>query len=110
MDCATMEFNSIAERLSRASPRLLVLGDVILDQFVYGQVQRISPEAPVPVVNVTHERFFAGGAANVMLNLVSLGADVQGLAVVGPDTDCARLQEQLTAGGVPSNHFVMQAD
>ncbi len=117
MDCAAM-FNSacttepvsLLDRLSRSSPQVLVVGDVILDQFVYGQARRISPEAPVPVVHATHERYFPGGAANVMANLQAFGADVRGLAVVGPDADSTLLKELLGAHGVSSEHFVAQPD
>lgn len=107
---STTEPVSLLDRLSRSSPRVLVVGDAILDQFVYGQARRISPEAPVPVVHATHERYFPGGAANVMANLQAFGADVQGLAVVGPGADSARLKALLGAHGVHSDHFVTQPD
>ena len=58
------------------SLRVLVIGDVMLDRYVIGDVTRISPEAPVPVLAVREERSVAGGAANVALNLKSLGAQV----------------------------------
>ena len=60
----------LKEILSRACPkRILVIGDLMLDEFVWGKVGRISPEAPVPVVEVTGESFYPGGAANVARNL-----------------------------------------
>ena len=105
-----MEPESLVSRLSAAAPRVLVVGDAILDQFVYGQANRISPEAPVPVVSAAHEQFFPGGAANVMANLAAFGADVRGLAVFGPDADSVRLKEQLAARGVCTDHFVAQSD
>jgi len=101
---------SAVDRLSRCSPKILVVGDAILDQFVFGQARRISPEAPVPVVNATHERFFPGGAANVMANLAALGADVRGLTVVGPDPHSARLKDLLASHNVRTDRFVTQAD
>ena len=61
------------------SLNILVLGDVMLDRYVIGRVSRISPEAPVPVIAVEKERSVAGGAANVSLNLSSLGASVEPL-------------------------------
>jgi D-beta-D-heptose 7-phosphate kinase / D-beta-D-heptose 1-phosphate adenosyltransferase len=75
--------------------RVLVLGDVMLDRFVYGSVQRISPEAPIPVVNV--ERFVdtPGGAANVARNIAALGARVALVGVVGADSWAADLHTQL---------------
>ena len=67
------------------SLRVLVIGDVMLDRYVIGEVSRISPEAPVPVLAVTEERSVAGGAANVALNLRSLGAEVEGIGWFGED-------------------------
>jgi D-beta-D-heptose 7-phosphate kinase/D-beta-D-heptose 1-phosphate adenosyltransferase len=65
----------LQEILSRAFPkRILVIGDLMLDEFVWGKVGRISPEAPVPVVEVTGESFYPGGAANVARNAAALGA------------------------------------
>jgi rfaE bifunctional protein kinase chain/domain len=65
------------------SGRVLVVGDVMLDQFVYGSVERISPEAPVPVVKVDRETFRLGGAANVAANLAALGANVSLCGMIG---------------------------
>ncbi|HDL03256.1 MAG TPA: D-glycero-beta-D-manno-heptose-7-phosphate kinase, partial [candidate division Zixibacteria bacterium] len=53
--------------------RILILGDIMLDEYLHGQVNRISPEAPVPVVEIAHEQLSLGGAANVANNIVSLG-------------------------------------
>jgi rfaE bifunctional protein kinase chain/domain len=66
--------------------RLLVVGDIMLDRFIWGKVSRISPEAPVPVVEVEHETTMLGGAANVVNNIVSLGGNVLLCAVVGDDS------------------------
>ncbi len=65
--------------------RVLVLGDLILDHFIWGKVDRISPEAPVPVVRVTKESFMPGGSANVALNIKALGGEVAVCGVVGND-------------------------
>jgi len=65
--------------------RVLVVGDVMLDQFIWGNVSRISPEAPVPVVEFSRESFMPGGAANVARNLVALATPVELLAVIGRD-------------------------
>ncbi len=65
-----MNFNRLQQILDRApAKRILVIGDLMLDEFVWGKVGRISPEAPVPVVEVTGESFYPGGAANVARNL-----------------------------------------
>jgi D-beta-D-heptose 7-phosphate kinase/D-beta-D-heptose 1-phosphate adenosyltransferase len=75
--------------------RVVVLGDVMLDEFVWGDVTRISPEAPVPVVDVRRESVHLGGAANVLANLVSLGARGSVIGVTGEDYAGARLRRAL---------------
>ena len=79
---------------------VLVLGDVMLDHYLLGEVGRISPEAPVPVVRVRSERHTAGGAGNVARNLASLGARPFLLAAVGDDDAGRMLAALLEAGGV----------
>jgi D-beta-D-heptose 7-phosphate kinase/D-beta-D-heptose 1-phosphate adenosyltransferase len=74
---------------------VLVLGDVMLDEFVWGDVTRISPEAPVPVVDVRRESIHLGGAANVLANLVALGARGSVVGVVGKDGSGERLRAGL---------------
>jgi D-beta-D-heptose 7-phosphate kinase/D-beta-D-heptose 1-phosphate adenosyltransferase len=76
---------------------VVVLGDVMLDEFVWGDVTRISPEAPVPVVDVKRESVHLGGAANVLANLVSLGARGSVIGVVGKDPAADRIREGLHA-------------
>lgn len=70
-----------------AGKRLLVLGDLLLDQFIWGEVSRISPEAPVPVVWVKNEDYMPGGACNVASNLSKLGAHVSIVGIVGNDNN-----------------------
>lgn len=72
-----------------------VIGDVMLDNYVWGHVERISPEAPVPVVTVDKKEYRIGGASNVALNMASLGASVSMISVVGNDDDGKQLQELL---------------
>ncbi|HEY6186564.1 MAG TPA: D-glycero-beta-D-manno-heptose-7-phosphate kinase [Pyrinomonadaceae bacterium] len=74
---------------------VVVLGDVMLDEFVWGDVTRISPEAPVPVVEVRRESAHLGGAANVLANLVALGAQAKLVGVVGDDAAGERLRARL---------------
>ena len=74
---------------------VLVLGDVMLDEFVWGDVTRISPEAPVPVVDVRRESVHLGGAANVLANLVALGAPGSVVGVIGKDASGERLRAGL---------------
>jgi len=79
---------------------VLVIGDLILDEFLWGDVSRISPEAPVPVVWVKKESFMPGGASNVANNLRSLGADVYIVGVIGDDERGAILRSSLDQKGV----------
>ena len=69
-----------------ADTRILVIGDVIVDQFIWGSVSRISPEAPVPVVNVTREELLLGGSANVLRNIISLGGSCALCGIIGSDS------------------------
>lgn len=87
-----------------AGARVLVVGDVMLDRYWYGPVDRISPEAPVPVVRVTRQEERLGGAANVAYNVVSLGAQATLLSVVGED-DASHKLEALVAGTGIRPHF-----
>jgi rfaE bifunctional protein kinase chain/domain len=91
---------------SLAKRRILVIGDVMLDQFTIGSVTRISPEAPVPVVAFNRDEFRAGGAANVAVNARALGAGVDLIGVVGTDGPADRLRELLSAADVPSHALV----
>jgi D-beta-D-heptose 7-phosphate kinase/D-beta-D-heptose 1-phosphate adenosyltransferase len=89
--------------------RILVIGDIMLDQFIWGKVSRISPEAPVPVVEVDNETTMLGGAANVVNNLVSLGGNVLLCGVVGDDPSGTRIISRLheldvDTGGVAIEH------
>lgn len=78
-----------------STSRVLVVGDVMLDRYWHGDAGRISPEAPVPVVRVTHDEARPGGAANVALNLSSLGAEVTCAGLVGHDSDADLLEQTL---------------
>ena len=86
------------ERLAAA--RVLVVGDAMLDRYWFGAVDRISPEAPVPVVRVTREEERLGGAANVALNVQTLGAQATLMTVVGDDEPARRLRALLEQQGV----------
>jgi D-glycero-beta-D-manno-heptose-7-phosphate kinase len=83
----------LVERLARRC--VLVLGDVMLDHFVIGRVERISPEAPVPVVTFDHEEFRLGGAANVAHNIAALGGKAELVGLVGSDPEGERLRRDL---------------
>jgi rfaE bifunctional protein kinase chain/domain len=95
------------EQISAA--RVLVVGDVMLDRYWYGAVDRISPEAPVPIVRITREEERNGGAANVAYNVVTLGAQSSLLTVVGEDEASHKL-EALVAGTGIRTYFGRDAD
>ena len=95
-------FQLPVKRLAQA--RVLVVGDVMLDRYWYGPVERISPEAPVPVVRVTRQEERLGGAANVAFNVASLGAQASLLSVVGDDEASHKL-EAIVAGTGIRPHF-----
>jgi D-beta-D-heptose 7-phosphate kinase/D-beta-D-heptose 1-phosphate adenosyltransferase len=88
--------------------RVLVLGDVMLDRYVSGRASRLSPEAPVPVLRPAARRAIAGGAANVALNVATLGGQVALVGVVGDDAEGAELAQLLESSGIVS-HLVTAA-
>lgn len=83
--------------------RVLVVGDVMLDRYIFGNVERISPEAPVPVVDVARDDQVLGGAANVAANLASLGAEVRLLGLLGPDSAAEQLRDLLAERGIDTS-------
>jgi D-beta-D-heptose 7-phosphate kinase/D-beta-D-heptose 1-phosphate adenosyltransferase len=83
--------------------KVMVIGDVMLDKYVWGSVSRISPEAPVPVVDVKEETTRLGGAANVANNIVSLGAACTVFGVTGDDGDGADLKREVESRGIDSS-------
>jgi D-beta-D-heptose 7-phosphate kinase/D-beta-D-heptose 1-phosphate adenosyltransferase len=85
---------------------VLVVGDLMLDHFLIGSVERISPEAPVPVVRFAREDYRLGGAANVAANIQALGGYAQVIGLVGADTEADRLRQQLQAAGVGTSGIV----
>ncbi|HMJ66425.1 MAG TPA: D-glycero-beta-D-manno-heptose-7-phosphate kinase [Candidatus Binatia bacterium] len=88
--------------------RIVVIGDVMLDQFIWGNVARISPEAPVPVVEFERESFMPGGAANVARNLSALGAQTELFAFVGRDDAAKRLEQLLAEQRVDCRGLLVQ--
>lgn len=93
-----MNINQVFEAFN--SLRVLVIGDVMLDSYVWGKVERISPEAPVPVVNVQKREYRLGGAGNVLLNVQSLGAEAIVCSVIGTDSSGDLLEDSLRAKGL----------
>ncbi len=91
-------------KASLSAARVLVVGDAMLDRYWYGAVERISPEAPVPVVRVTREEDRIGAAANVAFNVVTLGAQASLLTVVGDDEASHKLEALVAQTGI-APHF-----
>jgi len=90
--------------------RVLVFGDMMLDRFIYGSVSRISPEAPVPVVEIKHENTCLGGAANVAANIGSMGGSPVPLGVIGSDFEGKRLREEFRILGSPVGGLIVDKD
>ncbi len=85
-----------------------IVGDVMLDTYMWGKVDRISPEAPVPIVAVNKKEYRIGGAGNVALNICSLGAKASVLSVTGNDDDGHALQKMFTEAGIDTS-FMLQS-
>ena len=90
--------------------KVLVLGDVMIDAYLFGKVERISPEAPVPVVAVTHKENRLGGAANVAVNLVALGAKPILCSVVGNDAEAKDLIELIKSNGIGAEGIIQSKE
>ncbi len=85
-----LDINSISKEYNKKN--ILVIGDIILDAYIYGKIDRISQEAPVPIVSINYKDYKPGGAANVALNLIGLGAEVTLIGVAGNDRDSKNLR------------------
>jgi rfaE bifunctional protein kinase chain/domain len=90
------------------STRILIVGDIILDHYIWGKVSRISPEAPVPVVNVTRESLLLGGATNVVQNIHGLGGRVSVCGVIGNDQAGSQVLQLLSSQNIPSNGLIVE--
>lgn len=90
--------------------RVLVVGDLMLDRYLWGQVERISPEAPVPVVRVDHKSHVAGGAANVAANLSALGCAVSVVGLLGTDEEGRHLLDLLQSLGIETTGILTTPD
>jgi D-beta-D-heptose 7-phosphate kinase/D-beta-D-heptose 1-phosphate adenosyltransferase len=104
----------MTERLTRdllagfARKRVLIVGDVMLDEYIWGEVRRISPEAPVPVVEIQRRTYVPGGAANTAANVVSLGGTALLGSVVGCDHQSENLQTALVQCGVDPGGLIVE--
>ncbi len=96
--------DAIIDRFQDA--RILVIGDLMLDRFIWGKVSRISPEAPVPVVQVTRETAHLGGAANVVSNIQALGGHALPIGLIGEDETAKTMVELMGRGGIATEGLV----
>jgi D-beta-D-heptose 7-phosphate kinase/D-beta-D-heptose 1-phosphate adenosyltransferase len=110
MSAPTIDRTKLRERVARfAGRRIAVLGDLMLDRYLWGRVDRISPEAPVPVVELERETFTLGGAGNVAANLGALGAQAVLFGAAGDDQEADQLIGALRERGVDATHVVRDA-
>jgi rfaE bifunctional protein kinase chain/domain len=89
--------------------RIVVVGDIMIDRYLIGDTERVSPEAPVPVVTVRERQAKLGGAANVAANVAALGADCHLVGVVGDDADGAAIRQELAVGHLDDKHVLTLA-
>lgn len=103
-----MTSHFLQERIARfADAKVLVIGDIIIDHFLWGTANRISPEAPVPVVNVQREELLLGGSANVLRNIVSLGGHGSLCGIIGNDTMGQKAIDLVADLGVSTDGLVI---
>ncbi|MDA3909415.1 MAG: D-glycero-beta-D-manno-heptose-7-phosphate kinase [Sulfurimonas sp.] len=96
--------------LKNFTPKILVVGDLMIDHYLWGSCERISPEAPVQVVDISRETTVLGGAGNVINNLNALGAKVSVSSVIGDDDNGVELREMLNEIDVDSSNLIVQKD
>ncbi len=90
--------------------KVLVVGDLIMDHFIWGSVTRVSPEAPVPVVDVSSETMMLGGSANVVHNITSLGGKCYVTGIIGHDDDGKKLIAELAGSGIKTDGVIVDPD
>jgi len=99
---------SLAKRIDKfIDNRILVVGDIIVDEFIWGHVKRVSPEAPVPIVNVERRSMMLGGAGNVVHNIISLGGNATICGVIGSDSTGWKLREMLISISSPTDYIII---
>ena len=106
-----IDIDSVKKKLrGRRKPRILVVGDMMLDEYIWGSVERVSPEAPVQVVKVKKKESVPGGAANVVNNLASLGAVVSVAGIIGNDIKGQILRDLLKKQGIKLSSLISSKD
>ena len=92
------------------NPKILLVGDLMIDHYLWGNCERISPEAPVAIVDIEKESSVLGGAGNVANNLYALGAEVDILSVIGDDKNADKLKKMLEKIDINSNNLIVEKD
>ena len=96
----------VVKKIQEVSPKILVIGDIMLDRFIFGNVHRISPEAPVPVVHSVEEKYCLGGCGNVLRNLANLGVEASVISVIGKDQAGKKIKQDLETKDISSRCIV----
>ena len=96
----------ILSKIKKNAPKILVIGDIMLDRFIFGKVNRISPEAPVPIVESMEEKYSLGGSGNVLRNLINLGVQTSIVSFIGDDQAGKKIMEHLKKKDVSINDII----
>ena len=96
----------VVDKIQKFPPKILVVGDIMLDRFIFGNVHRISPEAPVPVVRSIEEKYSLGGSGNVLRNLINLGVKASIISFVGKDQAGEKIRQHLKKKGISTKHII----
>ena len=96
-------FKNIINQIKKSKLKILVVGDLMLDRFIYGKVERVSPEAPIPIVKLQKEKKMLGGCGNVINNLNNLGIETSLISAVGKDQAGIKILELLVLP-IPSHN------
>ena len=96
----------IVDKIQEVSPKILVVGDIMLDRFIFGNVHRISPEAPVPVVHSVKEKYCLGGCGNVLRNLANLGVETSVVSVIGEDQAGKKIKQDLKKKNILNRYII----
>ena len=99
-------FADIINQIKEKQPKILTIGDLMLDKFIFGDVERISPEAPVPIVKLQNEKHMLGGCGNVIRNLNNLGVKTSLVSVIGQDLAGDLLIDQLLEKNIPVTNIL----
>ena len=98
--------NNFFQRIREENNRILVIGDIMLDEYVYGSIERISPEAPVPIMYNTAKKCYLGGAANVCYNIITMGGCADLVGEIGLDIDGEIIRELLKQYGISTKYII----